>query len=121
MEPRSDEPRLKKAASGPADGAWFQRHVMGLIALAIGVIGFTVVALSQDELWSQPDWKLSVPFFVASVATGAVSLVRREGAIPLPLLGIGLAAAAMVLGWFLVFGIVIGLTVLVILILSQVM
>jgi hypothetical protein len=119
MEPGSQP--LKKAAHPGPDEAWFKHHIVGLITLLIGVVGFTVVALQQDEFWSQPDWKLALPFFLATIAGGVVSFVRREGAVALPLLGIGLAAAAMVLGWFLVFGIVVGITVVVILILSQVM
>jgi hypothetical protein len=50
-----------------------------------------------------------------------VSFGRREGAIALPLAGVGLTVAAMVLGWFLLTLIVVAATAAVILILSQVM
>jgi hypothetical protein len=100
---------------------WLKHHAVGLLTLLIGVVGFSVVALSQETFWSQPDWKLSVPFLVATVAAGAVSFARREGARYLPLLGIGLAASAMVLGFVVVFGVVVALTAVVIFILSGVM
>ncbi|MCA9673756.1 MAG: hypothetical protein KC464_01850 [Myxococcales bacterium] len=121
MEPDSAERPLKPAASTGPEPQWFKHHAVGLLTLLIGVVGFIVVATQQDQFWDQPDWRLAVPFFVAAVAGGAVSLARREGAIALPLLGIGLAGAALVLGWFLVFGIVVGITAVAILILSHVM
>jgi hypothetical protein len=115
------DPRLTPSTRpGPPPG-WFRHHAIGLLTLLIGLVGFIVVAISQQTFWSQPDWRLSVPFLVAAVAAGAVSLARREGAVYLPLLGIGLAAAAMVLGFVLVFGAVVLVTALVILILSGVM
>lgn len=101
--------------------AWFAAHVAGLVALALGVIGFLIASLTQDEFWQTPSWKLTVPFLIATVAAAAVSIIRKERALALPLLGVGLAAAALVLGWFLIMGIVIGVTALVILILSAVM
>jgi|SRR5688500_14724929 hypothetical protein len=105
---------------GP-DHNWFKHHAMGLVTLLIGVVGFAVVALSQQEFWAQPDHRISVPFLVAAVAAGVVSFARREGARYLPLLGIGLAASAMVLGFVVVFGVVVALTAVVIFILSGVM
>lgn len=100
---------------------WPARHALGLVTLALGVVGFLVVALSQETFWAQPDWRLALPFLVVTVATGAASLSRREGAVYLPLLGIGLAAAAMVLGFVVVFAVVVVLTAAVIFILSGVM
>lgn len=105
---------------GP-DPHWFKQHVMGLVTLLIGVVGFTVVAMSQEEFWAQPDHRISVPFLIAAVAAGVASFARREGARYLPLLGIGLAASAMVLGFVVVFGVVVALTAVVIFILSGVM
>ncbi|MBP6630881.1 MAG: hypothetical protein KBG28_02125 [Kofleriaceae bacterium] len=109
-------------ATPPArPGGWAAAHVAGLLALVLGVVGFMVVALTADKFWATPDWRLTVPFFVATVAAAVVSLVRREGTPALPLLGLGLAGAAMVLGWFLITAIVIGVTAVIILILSTVM
>jgi len=100
---------------------WIREHVAGLLALAIGVAGFVVVAVRQEELWSQPDWQLTVPFLVASAIAATVAVVRRESHLWLPLLGVGLAAAATVLGVVVVFGAVVLVTAAVILILSGVM
>lgn len=100
---------------------WFRRHAVGLVTLVLGVVGFIVVASQQETFWAQPDWRLSVPFLVATVAAGVVSFARHEGAVYLPLLGIGLAASAMVLGFVVVFGAVLLVTAIVIFILSGVM
>jgi hypothetical protein len=115
------EPRLTPETRAGPSPHWFRDHAMGLLALAIGVAGFIAVATQQQEFWAQPDLRLSVPFLIASIAVGVVSMARREGAIYLPLLGIGLAAAAMVLGFVVVFGAVVLVTGVVILILHGVM
>ena len=91
----------------------------GLGALALGVTGFLIVSLTARQLWATPDWRVSVPFLIATTAAAAMSFVRRERAVALPLLGVGLAAAAVVLGWFLVTAIVVGVTTIVILALSH--
>jgi hypothetical protein len=93
----------------------------GLIALGLGALGFLVVALSQDQLWTTPDWRIAAPFLAATVIAAAASIARREGMWALPLVGVGLAAAALVLGWFVITAIVVIATVVVILILHTVM
>ena len=113
--------RQHRATEPPPRHGWLGAHAFGLAALAIGVIGFLVVALTAKPLWATPDWRLSVPFLIATVVAAAASLIRRERAVALPLLGVALAAAAVVLGWFLVTAIVVGVTTLVILILSHAM
>ena len=56
--------------------------------------------------------------FAATVVASAISALRREtGAYPLWLIGLGLAGAATVLGWFLMMAIVVGATLVLILIL----
>jgi hypothetical protein len=101
---------------------WLAGRPAALATLLLGVIAFVIVAISQHELWSTPDWRISVPAFAATAACALVSIARREaGAYPLWLLGLGLAAAAMVLGWFLMLAIVIGATAALILILHSVM
>jgi hypothetical protein len=121
MKADSPEPRLRPEARPGPDPSWFKHHAVGLVTLLLGVIAFTVVALNQDEFWAQPDWRLTVPFLIVTIAAGVVSMARKEGALYLPLLGIGLAGAAMVLGFAIVFGIVVAVTALVIVILSGVM
>lgn len=107
---------------GPAPlGPWIAHHAFGLLALVGGALAFLVVALHQDQLWSTPNWHLTLPFFVGTLVLAVVSFARRERAPILPLGGVALAAIAMVLGWFLVMAIIVAVTAVVILILSAVM
>jgi hypothetical protein len=100
---------------------WFARHAAGMAALVLGVISFIVVALVIADIEDIPDWRITVPFFAATVAAAVVSFARKEGTYAIPLLGVGLAAAAMVLGWFVALAIILAVTALVILIMSHVM
>jgi hypothetical protein len=102
-------------------GAWLIRHGAGVAALVLGVISFVIVAMTQHEIWSTPDWRISVPCFAVTVAASIISIVRRERAYPLWLFGLGVAGAAVVLGWFLMLAVVIGVTAVLILILHSVM
>ena len=113
--------RQHRATEPPLRRSWLAAHVAGLLALALGVASFLVVALSAKQIFATPDWRLSVPGLVLTAAAAAWSLIRRERAIALPLLGVGLAAAACVLGWFLVTAIVVGVTTILILVISHAM
>jgi len=123
QEPRPSEsaPKLRRETHPLREGPWALQHLAGLIALGIGLIGFLVVALSQKQLWSNPDWRIALPFLAASVIAASASIARREGMWVLPAVGVGLAAAALVLGWFVIMGAVILGTVVVIIILHSVM
>ena len=109
----------------PADSSgssWLASRPAGFVAAVLGLLAFIVVAMSQTQLWSTPDWRISVPAFVITAAAACVSVARRErGAYPLWLLGIGLAGSALVLGWFLMVAIVVGATAILMLILHAVM
>src|SRR5262249_20765821 len=101
---------------------WLARRPAGVLSAALGLVTFVVVAVAQPKLWSTPDWRLSVPGLAATAIAALSSLARREHpAYPLWLLGLGLATAALVLGWFLMLAIVIGATVVLILILHALM
>lgn len=104
------------------DGPWLGRRKAALVALVLGGLSFLVVAIAHPNVSSLPDWRLSVPGFAATVIASVASLVRREPqGYWLWAIGLGLAAAAIVLGWFLMLAIVIGATAIVILILNSVM
>jgi hypothetical protein len=106
----------------PSRWAWLARRPAGLLAAALGLLAFIVVAVAQPKLWSTPDWRLSVPGLAATAIAALISLARREhAAYPLWLVGLGFATAALVLGWFLMLAIVIGATVVLILILHALM
>ncbi len=120
-----EAPLTKPAHLRPVEAtssAWLAQRPAGVLAAALGLLAFIVVAASQAELWSTPDWRISVPGFVLTAASAGASIARRErGAYPWWSLGLGLAAASLVLGWFLMLAIVIGATAVVILILHAVM
>ncbi len=82
-------------------------HAAGLTALMVGAVAFIVVVIRQKELWSQPDFRLTVPLFVATLIPTAISFVRKEGSYALPLLGLGMAGVAVVMGWFFAFAVVV--------------
>src|SRR5689334_21245437 len=93
--PSESAPKLRRETHPHREGPWALQHLAGLIALAIGLIGFLVVALSQHQLWSNPDWRIALPFLVGSFIAGCASVARREGMWVLPAVGVGLAAAAL--------------------------
>ena len=120
----ADAPLIKPTHLQPLDGsrrAWLARRPAGAIAAVLGALAFIVAAAAQREPWAVPDWQLTAPGLAATAIAAAVSIARREHAYPLWLAGLGLAAAALVLGWFLMLAIVIGATVVVILILHALM
>ena len=121
----SPDPSLRPATaagSAPEPAAqWLAHHAFGLAALVVGAIGFVVTFMVQDPLWSMPDHRLTVPFFGLALVLGVVSVARKEGALVLAVSGVALAALAMVLGWFLVMALIVGVAAIVILIMSMVM
>jgi hypothetical protein len=102
-------------------GAWLSKHAVSVAALVLGIVSFTTVAMLQHPFWATPDWRVSVPGFAVTAAASIGALVRREGAPWLWIVGLGFAAAALVLGWFLMLAIVIGATAVLMLILHTVM
>src|SRR5512134_1908385 len=104
--PDAPEPALRRETHG-LEGPWAVRHLAGLIGLGLGVLGFLVVALSQDQLWTTPDWRIATPFLAATVIAAAVSVARRERMWFLPMIGVGLAASALFLGYFVITAIVV--------------
>jgi hypothetical protein len=102
--------------------AWFVRRPAAVATAVLGLAAFIIVAVAQPTLWSTPDWHLSVPGLAVTAFAALSSIARREqAAYPLWLAGLAFAAAALVLGWFLMLAIVIGAAVVLILILHAVM
>ncbi|KAB2897623.1 MAG: hypothetical protein F9K40_12570 [Kofleriaceae bacterium] len=110
-----------RPATPPAPASFFAQHALGLAAIAIGLVAFVVATFTQDALWSMPDWRITVPFLLAAAVATVVSFARREGMPYLPLVGLGLAAVSVVLGWFLVMAAIVVVTAIIILIMSAVM
>jgi hypothetical protein len=120
VEPeRTDEPKpLARPAHLSSDGAWLSHRKAGAAAAALGALAFLLAAMTAGQIGTTPDWRLTLPLFGATAVVSAISALRREtGAYPLWLIGLGLAGAATVLGWFLMVAIVVGATVVLILIL----
>jgi hypothetical protein len=120
----ADRPLERPAHLQRPDGAgpWFATRKAGAAALALGALSFLLAAVVHGELSSMPDWRLTVPGLAATAIAAAASVARREPrGYWLWALGLGLAGAAIVLGWFLMLAIVIGATAMVILILHAVM
>jgi hypothetical protein len=114
------EVKLKPAATA-REAHWARANIAGLIALGLGALAFAIPAVTQNELWTTPDWRLTVPFFLVTAVVTGVSFLRRERLWALPLVGLGAAGAAMVLGWFVVVAAIVAATAVLILILSTVL
>jgi hypothetical protein len=100
---------------------WLKQRPFSLAAFALGIISFIVVATTQQEMWSTPDWRISGPGFALTAIAALISMFRREHGPGFWALGVGIAGAALVLGWFMMLAIVIVVTLLLMLILSTVM
>jgi hypothetical protein len=103
-------------------GPWLAARKAAAVALALGALSFLIAAVVQGELSSLPDRRLTLPGFAATAIAAGASIARREPqGYWLWALGLGLAGAAIVLGWFLMLAIVLGATAIAILILHAVM
>ena len=116
-----EKPEHLRPATAVGRAEWMRSHAAGILALGLGLLAFTIAAMTQHGVWSSPDWRVSVPGFAVTLAASVASLVRREKAWVLWPLGLGLAAAAIVLGWFLMIAVVIGATLIVMLIVHALM
>jgi hypothetical protein len=112
------EPLTKPDHLKTGDGSWLAQRKAAAIAAALGIAAFIVVMIASGSIGTTPDWRVSVPGFVATAIAAVASIARREpGGYHLWLLGLGLAAASLVLGWFLFVAIIVGATALLIVIL----
>jgi hypothetical protein len=104
---------------------WVKAHAAGLLCVAIGLVGVAVASGlyfgGGGDAPRIPDFRWTTPALVVSLALAVAAVVRREGAWALPIAGVGLAAAAMVLGWAIVVGVIVLITIFVIILLSKLM
>ncbi len=116
---------LSRAAEPPSQPSWARSHAAGLLAFALGLAALVVTALvhlsGDGEITKIPDVRMTIPFLASAIIAVVVAFVRREGAYPLPIAGLALALAAVVLGWALILGAIAIVTVIAILILSEIM
>jgi peptidoglycan/LPS O-acetylase OafA/YrhL len=116
---------LQREAGEPEQpSGWALRHAAGLVCAVLGLAAIAVASIlcfGGDEIQRIPDVRVSMPFLVGVLAAAIVSLVRREGAYALPIGGVALAGAAMVLGWALVVGVIAVITAVIILVMQELM
>jgi hypothetical protein len=106
---------------GPGPHEWVATRAAGVVTLVLGALAFIVVCISQDKMWSTPDWRISVPAFSLTAVAALIAIARKEKSSTYWLLGVGLAGSALVLGWVLMLAIILGATAVLILILHSVM
>ncbi len=87
--------------------AWIGKRKFAVIAGVVGVLSFLVVTIAQRD-WDTPDWRISVPGFALAAIASGMSVGRREPqGYWVWTLGLGIAAAALVLPWFFMFAVVV--------------
>ena len=105
--------------------SWIARHPTGFATLVVGVLAIGITAIvhfgAGQTVSELPDWRLTTPFAAVAVVLAAVSLLRKEGAPFVPIIGIGLCGCAMALGWILALAVIVGVTLLIVIVMSQVM
>ncbi|HEY4059750.1 MAG TPA: hypothetical protein VGM39_24215 [Kofleriaceae bacterium] len=115
-----DKPsHLQPEAGG---STWLAARPASAITAAVGLLAFVIAAVTSNGIGSMPDLRVTIPGLVV-VAMGCVAAVARKekGGYPLWLAGLGLAAVAAVLGWFLMVAIVVAATAILILIIHALM
>jgi hypothetical protein len=116
------KPEHLRPVEATGASAWLARRKAAVVAGVLGVASFCVVAIVQHELWATPDWRVSLPGFALTAVASAVSLARREPrGYWIWALGLALAGASIVLGWFLMIAVIVGAAAVLILILHAVM
>lgn len=97
----------KSAGTNSSDRApWHVRNMYGLGAVAAGIaalIAAFVMQFGGDRALDQlPDMRITVPLLLVAIGTGVTSFVRREPHRYLSVAGMGMAGAAVALGWVIV-------------------
>lgn len=117
--------KLQRQANPPSSENWTRRYGLGLACTVIGVfaVGLTMWVHFGDggAVTETPDLRVTLPLLMLALGTCIGSIVRREKKYVLPILGVGLAAGATVIGWTLVLAVIAAVTVGIILLLSEMM
>ncbi len=101
------KPDHLQPAQDESGARWIAKRKAAVVAGVLGVLSFLVVAIAQRD-WDTPDWRISVPGFLLTAIASGASLARREPqGYWVWALGLGIAAAALVLPWFFMFAVVI--------------
>ena len=93
----------REAGPPPTALVWLRAHPAGVACCAIGIAAIAAGCWMQfggsRAITDTPDVRITVPLLVLALGSGIYSLARKEGAPVLPIVGIALAAAAVVLGY----------------------
>ena len=81
-------------------------HAGGILAASAGLASLIAAAImqfgGQRQITEPPDAWVTVPLLALAVIAMGVAFYRREPHRPFAILGVGMAAAAVALGWVLV-------------------
>lgn len=114
-----ERPLPKPDHLGPHE--WRATHAAGIVTLVLGALSLIVTLIAQNQLWSTPDWRITVPGFVVTAIAATLAIIRKEKSSVYWLLGLGLAGSALVLGWVMMLAIILGVMLALILVLHSVM
>jgi hypothetical protein len=108
----------------PTPIGWLKTRPFAAAACGLGLVALVVATILQmvrDELFTvHPDFRITLPFWLAAAVAAVVSMVRRERAHALAIGGVALATFALALGWVLVLAIVAVVAVLLIHLMSEI-
>jgi hypothetical protein len=86
------------------------RHVAGTLAMVLGgaalIAGFWTHFGTGRAMTDVADLRIVLPFSVAAVLAATIAFVRRERLPGLAIGGLAMAAAAPILGWVVLVGVV---------------
>jgi hypothetical protein len=86
---------------------WLRARVAAVIALVVGATVFVAAAALRAGVWDASDARVAGLGAGATVVVAAISLVRREPARGLVMAAVGMAGAAVVIGWLIEVAVVI--------------
>jgi hypothetical protein len=86
---------------------WLRARVAAAVALVMGVAVLVASAALRAGAWDASDPRLAGLGAAATGVVAAISLVRKEPARGLVLAAVGLAVAAVVIGWLMTVAVVI--------------
>jgi hypothetical protein len=114
---------LKPAVTAEASRPAWQRQPAALMTVLVGFAALVIAAvmvLRAGTLFENiPDLRITVPLWIATAVSGAVSLMRRERNPALVVAGVAMASAALALGWVLVLAAVAAGALLIIYVMSE--
>jgi hypothetical protein len=102
---------------------WYLRYRFGIAACAPGgialLVAFWLQFTTKQRITDVPDLRVTLPLLGATALFGILSLAKRERLKVLPVAGMGMAAAGVALGWFIVLGAIAAVTALTIVLIAK--